>query len=43
MFLLRFSFGMKQRPNMLCDKICRDSVLLGRKSYGESREAIIGT
>ena len=35
-FLLRFSFSMKQRPNMLCDKIRNDSVLLGRKSYAES-------
>ena len=35
-FLLRFSFSMKQRPNMLCDKIGNDSVLLGRKSYAES-------
>ena len=34
-FVLRFSFSMKQRPNMLCDKICNDSVLLGRKSYAE--------
>ena len=35
-FLLRFSFSMKQRPNMLCDKIGNDNVLLGRKSYAES-------
>ena len=33
---VQFSFGMKQRPNMLCDKIRNDSVLLGRKSYAES-------
>ena len=35
-FLLRFSFSMKQRLNMLCDKIRHDSVLLRRKSYRES-------
>ena len=35
-FLLRFSFSMKQRLNMLCDKIRNDSVLLGRKTYAES-------
>ena len=34
-FVLRFSFSMKQRPNMLCDKIRNDSVLLGRKPYAE--------
>ena len=34
--MLRFSFSMKQRPNMLCDKIRNDSVLLGRKYYAES-------
>ena len=34
--MLRFSFSMKQRPNMLCDKIRNDSVLLGRKCYAES-------
>ena len=35
-FVLRFSFRMKQRPNMLWDKIRHDIVLLGRTSYAES-------
>ena len=35
-FLLRFIFSMKQRPDVLCNKIRNESVLLGRKSYADS-------
>ena len=39
-FLLHFIFSMKQRPDVLCDKIRNDSVLLARKSYADSMSLV---